>query len=273
MGSLQKLARGSFFGSSVRSRTIEGFVFTEYSYPPVEKVRRHSHESAYFSFVLHGFYDEYVASKATSCTKGFGIFHPADEIHSDRFGTRRTRIFSVEIPKNRIAGLQEYDITANSRNILTSPHVLSLAHRAYRSFYAWDAASALMLEATAIELLHELPWQSRAVESRVPHWMNQAIELIHAEYRTHLTCASIARRVDVHPVHLARTFKRNCKTTIREYISRLRIEYSVKALGDRTRSLAEIAADAGFADQSHFGRTFRTIIGETPRAHRGRSRS
>ena len=57
-------------------------------------------------------------------------------------------------------------------------------------------------------------------------------------------------------------------STVGEYIRKLRIEYACQTMLNPDISLAEIAAIAGFADQSHFGRTFKRLVGIPPAAFR-----
>ena len=49
-----------------------------------------------------------------------------------------------------------------------------------------------------------------------------------------------------------------------EYQRRLRVEHAGRQLTTTRRSLAEIAAAAGFADQAHFSRVFKDQTGVTP---------
>jgi AraC family transcriptional regulator len=49
------------------------------------------------------------------------------------------------------------------------------------------------------------------------------------------------------------------------YLLRRRIERAKPMLrGPATKRIADIAADLGFADQSHFTRTFRRLVGMSP---------
>ena len=72
----------------------------------------------------------------------------------------------------------------------------------------------------------------------------------------------------VHPVHLARTFRREYGVTVGEYARALRLDWAQALLSDPDLSLAEVAAGAGFADQSHFTRAFRAYAGVTPGRYR-----
>ena len=53
------------------------------------------------------------------------------------------------------------------------------------------------------------------------------------------------------------------------YLREIRVQRAADALVRSSAPLAQIALDAGFADQSHFTRVFRTAYGVTP--HRWRA--
>jgi len=74
--------------------------------------------------------------------------------------------------------------------------------------------------------------------------------------------------VGIHPVHLAREFRRHYQCTIGEYVRRLKVEYACLQISVSEASLHQIALAAGFFDQSHFARTFKQIMGVTPGNYR-----
>ncbi len=47
-----------------------------------------------------------------------------------------------------------------------------------------------------------------------------------------------------------------------------RIEFACRELEMTQKTMAAIALEAGFADQAHFSRTFRRLIGVSPREYR-----
>ena len=56
--------------------------------------------------------------------------------------------------------------------------------------------------------------------------------------------------------------------SVGEYRRRRRLDYARRKLADPRLSLAEVAIDAGFADQSHLTRAFRRVTGVTPGQYR-----
>jgi AraC family transcriptional regulator len=80
--------------------------------------------------------------------------------------------------------------------------------------------------------------------------------------------ADLAREVAVHPAHLARAFRQQFGTSVGGYVRRLRLDRAAAELERSDKALAAIALAAGFADQSHFTRSFRRHTGFTPGAYR-----
>jgi AraC-like DNA-binding protein len=72
--------------------------------------------------------------------------------------------------------------------------------------------------------------------------------------------------------HFNRAFKQSVGVSPHRYIIQKRVAAATELLRQTTRALADIALDVGFADQSHFSRTFAAITGETPSACRRRHR-
>ena len=79
---------------------------------------------------------------------------------------------------------------------------------------------------------------------------------------------ALAADAGVHPVHLARVFRRHNGESIGSPLRRLKVLRAFEQLPDSRRALAEIALDSGFTDQSHLTRVFRQVAGRPPGAVR-----
>jgi AraC family transcriptional regulator len=80
--------------------------------------------------------------------------------------------------------------------------------------------------------------------------------------------AQLAADAGVHPVHLARVFRRYRGESVGAYARRLKVQRVFEQLAEGERSLAEIAFDAGFTDQSHLTRVVGKVMGRPPGALR-----
>jgi len=99
-------------------------------------------------------------------------------------------------------------------------------------------------------------------------WLAQALDLLREQFSERLTVGHIATSVGVHPVYLARGFRRFCRCTIGEHIRQLRIEHACHELCSSDIPLAAIASAGGFSDQSHFSTTFKRFMEMTPAQYR-----
>ena len=78
----------------------------------------------------------------------------------------------------------------------------------------------------------------------------------------------LARELAVSPHHLSRVFRKATGSTISRHRMRLRARAALERLAGGEADLARIAADVGFADQSHMCRVIRQETGSTPAALR-----
>lgn len=98
--------------------------------------------------------------------------------------------------------------------------------------------------------------------------ISRAVERIHDNVGSIRRMEDLARCVDAHPVYLARGFRRRFGCSLATYVQRVRLERAADLARNSRRTLAEIAADTGFADQSHMTRAFRRYYGRTPKGMR-----
>jgi AraC-like DNA-binding protein len=83
-----------------------------------------------------------------------------------------------------------------------------------------------------------------------------------------LSLADLARTLCVSPHHLSRIFRSLTGETISRHRIRLRARKALDRLADGEHDLARVAADVGFADQSHLCRVLQQETSHTPSALR-----
>ncbi len=94
-----------------------------------------------------------------------------------------------------------------------------------------------------------------------------ARELLADQLTGDLGLAELAAAAGLSRFHLIRAFQRRYGLTPFAYQRNLRIERA-RAVLRAGLSLADAAANAGFSDQSHLGRSFRAVMGSTPGEYR-----
>ena len=83
-----------------------------------------------------------------------------------------------------------------------------------------------------------------------------------------LDVPSLARIAHVSEAHFIRTFRATFGETPHRYLQRRRVERAMFLLRQSDRSVTEICFDVGFMSLGTFSRTFRDIVGRSPREYR-----
>ncbi len=88
-------------------------------------------------------------------------------------------------------------------------------------------------------------------------------DYIRAHFRRDLDSAELAAVANVSRAHLNRSFNAAFHTPPHVFLNTVRIRHA-QALIRRGMALADVAAECGFADQSHLTRRFKGCVGVTP---------
>lgn len=97
----------------------------------------------------------------------------------------------------------------------------------------------------------------------------RCIEFISDRLHEKFSLAALASEFGYSPFHFARLFKQATGFPPHEYQIRLRIEQARRLLvAHPNMTIAHIALELGFSDESHFRRHFRRITGTTPSKYR-----
>lgn len=93
-----------------------------------------------------------------------------------------------------------------------------------------------------------------------------AARMIAARPQERITLAEMAAACGVSACHLPRVFRQAYGMTPHAYQNQQRVELAKRMLAGGT-PIAQVSAEAGFADQSHLNRVFRRYAGATPRQY------
>ena len=253
---------------TLESRDLAGFRVTESLYPARLRQPRHSHALPSFSFVLAGTYLETFGAHPAMRQPATLVFHPPQESHAVEFQDRPVRILSVRIGAPRVSYFTNHSAIFESHISSRTETINWIGHRLYKEFRRADDLSPLAIEGLVCEALVEAARSHARSEDRSPRWLRQAEEFLRDNCSQPFRFADVAKAAGVHPAHLSRVFRRKHGCTVVEYVRRLRLEFAVDAIVNRKSSLAEVASAAGFSDQSHLTRTFRSYFGMTPSEYR-----
>jgi AraC-like DNA-binding protein len=100
--------------------------------------------------------------------------------------------------------------------------------------------------------------------------LSVAIRFISQNFADRITNEDLAKACGLSVRAFERQFQAAYNVSPHDYLRQLRVRMSCSALVFSRKSLAEVATEFGFADQSHFTKEFRKFMAETPRAYRSR---
>ena len=132
---------------------------------------------------------------------------------------------------------------------------------------AWLVASDTAVPATEVRGVLSTLGRLRTAES-APDWLRGARHAV--LQRSHETWArsEIAETCGVHEGHLARGFRSWFGCSVTEFARIARTAEAALDLATGETAITAIAADHGFADQSHMTRVFGRLVGTSPAAFR-----
>jgi len=119
---------------------------------------------------------------------------------------------------------------------------------------------------TALNEFIELVYSSQ--DGRKVSQIRPAINYIDANFDKPIALAEIARASHLSVSRLAHIFKEQMGMTLIDYVTGVRIERAKELLLGTSRSCTEICFDVGYNNQSYFTRTFKSLVGVTPRQFR-----
>lgn len=251
-------------GKVLLQRDVSGNVMMEAIYPSQIGMLNHWHARANFCIVLAGASTERYANQIREYRPLTASFLPAEQLHSLTLH-EPMRCFTIDIAPESMERAREYSLVTNVSVHFDNDPLTEIFLKLYHQFREKDQASGLAIEGLLFEMLAvALRHNSNDGDRFAPRWLRQVRELLHAHFAEQLTFTRIAADVGVHPVHLAREFRKHYRLSLGEYLRQVRVDYASRQLLMSDDPQALIASAAGFADQSHFSRTFKRLRGTTP---------
>jgi len=267
-GQYHQLASADVSPGENAIHTFGGLMFQNARFPERMEIASHTHEFAGLYFVLNGALKETCRNQTRIFTSGTLIYHPIHEVHAICIAPG-TQIFQVGMDSAWLNRIQQYAPLSKVPIEFQAGIPLWLSRRLYHEYEFCPPLSPLMLEGLTMELLAAISSdRANRADLALPHWLRQTRDLLHTHFAENMTPDLIAGMVGVHPAHLMRGFRHHFHCTVGDYVRRLRVEFACHQLVASDLPVSLIALEAGFADQSHFCRTFKASTGMSPAEYR-----
>ncbi len=217
----------------------------------------HLHEGSSASLLLSGMLREEWDSGAFRAAGFARVYKPSDARHATRIGPGGATLLSVEIEAPgdaRAAPIPHWsrpvaDEWRDAAVLLSA--LLGGDHEAHMA----DAAH---------DLITGFGHGSVPGDERRAQWLTRLFDRLSEETGEPVPLAELARQIGVNPSYAARAFRSRYGVSPSQHRRRARCLRALDSLVGREASIAAAAADAGFADQSHFTRELRLFLGITP---------
>ncbi|MDO9367889.1 MAG: helix-turn-helix domain-containing protein [Sphingopyxis sp.] len=207
-----------------------------------ERLPRHRHADGYIAVVLGGGYHEAGDEGRFAARPGTVVVHGRWAAHLDHFGNRGARVLNLPA----VPGL-----TTGAGTIADLDAVARIASRD-------PIAAAEQVRA------HWRPGVGACND-----WPDLLAAVLRGDPDMPLT--SWARRMGLDPASVSRGFARAYGVSPKRFRLEARTRRAIAALDDWRGSLADLAADQGFADQAHLTRSIAAMTGVPPIVLRAKS--
>ncbi len=267
-GNGRHLAFGQFLGRVLFEADARDLAVQEVAARPEHRtVPRHTHEHPHFCLLIAGSFETTTHTHNGRCGSGTLLFHPYGTTHSDRFLSPTGRCVMISLRSDVLERFGAPRLSERSI-ALDDAEIGFPGGRLRHELRAPDALSGTVMAGLALEMLGHVLQRAERSDLKRPGWLSGAVAFLRESATDPVRVADVAEVVGVHPVHLARVFRRHLDLSPGEYLRRARVRAAMKLLERTAEPLATIAVRAGFCDQSALTKAFHRELGTTPAAYR-----
>jgi AraC family transcriptional regulator len=256
------MAAGKFFGAARMQLQSADFTVSAVTHSSARVVPVHAHAHTFFSMLIGGHYREWFGSGHWDARPLSMVLRPAQAEHRDEIGPGGAVFLCVDIGPAYWDALADAGVRLQRRAFEDRPMSWA-ALRLLRELSERRSGWRDVAESLVNELVMDYVTESRHVHGREPRWLRRILERLHAD-PANQSLGAIATDLDLHPVHVSRMFKRHLGMTVSQYQREMRLQRVARALLEGGESLADLAEEGGFADQSHMTREFSRATSWSP---------
>jgi len=236
----------------------------EHPYP------RHWHEEIFVSAITAGAGSFFFGGRDHLAAPGSLVVVAPGEVHahSDREGGRSFR--SLSVPSSFV-GLADFP-----SSVMADARIFQVFLRLHRALEG--SGSRLQRESLLLDFFAQLVGRMRegglvpSGVGREYRAVRRAQEFLNEHYDRNVSLKELASVANLSPFYLHRVFCQEAGMPPHAYLVQIRL-LRAKDLLRRGRPIAHVALATGFADQSHFTRHFKRLMGVTPTQYAGQGKN
>lgn len=260
---LLALQKGEFLGTLSHWHQSNGLTLSVTRYEPQDQQANqlHYHEHPNLYFILAGGSIEKRKAEQATHQAGSLLFYSAGERHQNIRQGPVAKSINLEV---EFSFLQRYGLSEAllEESVKGSSDSKFLLLATYRELVASDRVTSASLDFLLLSLIGR--HGDRKSYARWPNWVKTVYALIHDRWNEILSLGELALASGVNPVTISKHFGHYFGCTYGAYIRKLKTEKALALIKTTQLSLTEIAHACGFADQSHFIRSFKNYTGFLP---------
>ena len=261
---MQVLSKGNHMSSVVNSLTNNQLIASTTLLSPNDfNGKVHYHDNAHFSFVISGGCAEKKKSNYERLP-GSLTYYDAGEIHQIIKVTQPSYHVNFELSPSFYKTYEIAPATI-SMALAKHPYAKIMMLKVHGELNMAEADSLNGLEMILLNLIQETAKINRP---EIPNWVKTLKEVLNDCWKEPITLAQLSIACDVHPVTISKYFPHYFSCTLSEYLRKQRVHHAIEMIKQSTMHLSSIAYACGFADQSHFIRTFKSMTGLLPTGYK-----
>ena len=218
-----KLAPGQFFGRTLRRRDGAGLALYLSRYGAGDEQPWHVHTHPTLFIPLCGDHRDHTRRQSHDQQELSAVFHPTAEPHASSVGPRGLLGLNLECGPAWLErhGLTERDLGGYR---LLEPTVWARLAALRLLGAAWRPGPDTEVDTHGLELLEPLVRHTEPpVPAAPPAWLRRAEDFLHGHFRGAVSLRDAASEAGVHPVYLARVFRRRHGCPVSAYLRALRL--------------------------------------------------
>jgi len=227
-------------------------------------IEPHEHQDSHFVYLLNGMYKSNARGAEGYIGANSLIFNSPGVRHQDRFVSAGTLMTFT--PKESFLRKAKVPRPAPEETFLIPQNCTKpIFGQIWNEFTQSDALSDFVIESLTLELMASAIRSSKSDFKKHPDWLHIVCDrLDDTFYEEAPKITELAHEVGIHPVYLARAFRRFMGDSPGNYLRRSRARRAAGLLSENKMSLVEIALACGYADQAAFTKGFRRSTGLSP---------
>jgi AraC family transcriptional regulator len=246
-----------FHGLQLPLRTFTGASAVRVVHPANQRIEEHRHEHLCLDIHVIGGYTDLHEDGQVAIGGPSVVLHPLHEPHANHIAAAGMEAIGIQIEPDWLRSVG-FDCRPRGTRCWVGGKVAAAASWLASVWMHPPYAERDVARATARFLRFAL---AAGPETR-PVWLDGVARALDIESAPRTI--DLARSFALHPAWLARAYRAAVGEGIQETLKRKRVERAVSLLRGSDDSIASIAADVGFCDQSHMNRVFRAMLGRSP---------